>query len=91
MERECEIPISRSEELNLKLTCPVSTLICSPNDEDRFGVSTDQIEQFKRNMCRYEVEGRKVRNFYRIEWKTAHPLAENYLWTILSNKVNCLL
>ena len=32
------------------------------------------------------MEGRRARNFYRIEWKDAHPLAENYLWTILSNK-----
>ena len=86
-ERECEIPISRAEDHNLRLTCPVSTLVCSPTDEDRFGVPMTKIEQFKKNLCKYQVDGRKVRSFYRIEWKTAHPLAENHLWTILSNKV----
>ena len=75
-------------QTTLKLVCPVSTLACSPAPEVRFGVQTTSIEEFKKNLCRYEVEGRKVRNFYRIEWKDAHPLAENYLWTILSNKVS---
>ena len=66
----------------------MSTLACSPVPEVRFGVSTAKIEEFKKNLCRYEVEGRRARTFYRIEWKNAHPLAENYLWTILSNKVS---
>lgn len=91
IDRECEIPISRNIGSQLKLVCPVSTLACSPTSEVRFGVLTSKIQEFKKNLCRYEVEGRRVRSFYRIEWKDAHPLAENYLWTILSNKVISLV
>ena len=55
--------------------------------ENQFGVSMASINKWKQYLCQTEVEGRRIRNAYRIEWSNSHPLAENFLWTNLANKV----
>ena len=58
--------------------------------ENQFGVSLANIEKWKRYLCQTEVDGRRIRNHYRIEWASSHPMAEHFLWNNLANKVNSL-
>ena len=53
----------------------------------RFGVHKDHIRQFTDALLNMEVEGRKVRTRYVISAESAEPQAENFMWTILGNKV----
>lgn len=53
----------------------------------RFGIDQEHIHNFINNLLELEHEGRKFRTKYQIEMKSGAPQAENFLWTILGNKV----
>ena len=53
----------------------------------RFGICQKHIESFIESLKNVEIEGRKVRTKYEIPMATGAPQAENFLWTILGNKV----
>ena len=59
--------------------------------ENQFGVSMANIEKWKKYLCQTEVEGRRIRNKHQIEWSNSHPLAEDFLWTNLANKVSFII
>ena len=87
LQKDVELPVNR--EQGLVLQCPVSTLpLSSPSRETLFGVSQAKIDEFVERICQVQVEGRRVRSNYRILWKSSHVLAENFLWTNLSNNVS---
>ena len=87
IQARADLPIDRERDLILK--CSVSTLAHSPiTSETQFGVNTADIEKWKRYLCQTEIDGKKIRNHYRIEWKSAHPSAEHFLWTNLANTVS---
>ena len=54
----------------------------------RFGIEQDHIDEFIEEILKVEVEGRRFRTKYQILMKTGSPQAENFLWTILGNKVS---
>ena len=54
----------------------------------RFGIDQDHIDRFIQRMLTVEYEGRKFRTKYQIPMVTGSPQAENFLWTILGNKVS---
>lgn len=87
IQSRADLPVDRERELNLK--CIVSALAQVPmTPENQFGVNKADIEKWKRYLCQTEIDGRKIRNHYRIEWTSAHPLAEHFLWKNLANKVS---
>lgn len=55
--------------------------------ENRFGIDQNHIDSFIAQLLRLEVDGRHFRTKYQIEMATGAPQAENFLWTILGNKV----
>ena len=57
---------------------------CPPNV--RFGVDTDDVNNFVQDLLKMEIDGRKFRTKFVIPWGPASPLAENFLWTILTNR-----
>ena len=57
------------------------------NAQKRFGIDQGHIEKFIANLLQFEVEGRCFRTKYQIEMASGAPQAENFLWTILGNKV----
>ena len=80
------LPIGRAH--NLFLDATVYTVFPEKtSEEDRFGVSLIEVKKFRDNLCKLEIEGIRARSHYTVEWKSANPAAENYIWTILANKV----
>ena len=57
-------------------------------EEDRFGIKQMHIDNFITKLLQMEVDGRHVRTKYQIKMESGAPQAENFLWTILGNKVN---
>ena len=57
------------------------------NKDTRFGICQQHIANFIQSLKDVEIEGRKVRTKYQIPMATGAPQAENFLWTILGNKV----
>ena len=55
----------------------------------RFGIEQAHIDKFIKSVLEKEVEGRKFRTKFQIEMTSGAPQAENFLWTILGNKVCC--
>ena len=53
----------------------------------RFGIDQDHIDNFKKKLMEVEIEGRKFRTKYQIPMADGAPQAENFLWTVLGNKV----
>ena len=53
----------------------------------RFGIDLDQLNAFVKDLLEVEIEGRKFRTEYQITMESGAPQAENYMWTILGNKV----
>ena len=53
----------------------------------RFGIEQDHINRFIQQLLDLEIEGRRFRTKYQIEMLSGAPQAENFLWTILGNKV----
>ena len=51
-----------------------------------FGIFIDEVHNFIDDLLALEVDGRKFRTKYFVPWQNASPMAENFLWTILSNK-----
>ena len=64
----------------------VNTKVDKPRK--RFGIDQDHIDNFIQKILEVEVEGRRFRTKYQISMTTGSPQAENFLWTILSNKVS---
>lgn len=66
--------------------------ICTEVQEPakRFGIRQEHIQKFKNDLMKVEVEGRKFRTKYQIPMATGSPQAENFLWTILGNKVSLI-
>ena len=58
------------------------------NPDLRFGVDQKHIQNFIQSLKEVEIEGRKFRTKYQIPMATGAPQAENFLWTILGNKVS---
>ena len=63
----------------------VNTTVSQP--EWRFGIDKGQIDKFIKSLMDVEIEGRKFRTKYQIKMASGAPQAENFLWTILGNKV----
>ena len=57
----------------------------------RFGVHRDHIRRFTEALFNMEVDGKKVRTRYVISAVSAEPQAENFMWTILGNKVRSIM
>ena len=57
---------------------------CPPNY--KFGVNQDDVRNFVQDLLALEVDGIKFRTKYVIHWGPASPLAENFLWSILTNR-----
>lgn len=74
-----------SEGVKFKQQVQVYTQVEEPNK--RFGIDQQHINGFIENVLRLEVEGRRFRTKYQIEMTSGAPQAENFLWTILGNKV----
>ena len=55
--------------------------------ENRFGINQTHIDTFIAQLLQMEVDGRHFRTKYQIEMASGAPQAENFLWTILGNKV----
>lgn len=55
--------------------------------EERFGIAQSHIDKFIQTLLQWEVEGRRFRTKYQITMTSGAPQAENFLWTILGNKV----
>ena len=64
----------------------INTVVSTPRK--RFGIEQDYIDNFINRMMEIEVEGRRFRTKYQITMNTGSPKAENFLWTILGNKVS---
>lgn len=64
----------------------IDTEVKSP--DRRFGVDQNHIQKFIQSLKEVEIEGRKFRTKYQIPMATGAPEAENFLWTILGNKVS---
>ena len=64
----------------------INTAVSMPRK--RFGIEQDHIDDFINRMLEIEVEGRRFRTKYQITMNTGAPKAENFLWTILGNKVS---
>lgn len=60
-------------------------------EDTRFGIDQKHIANFVEKLLKLEVDGRRFRTKYQIEMASGAPQAENFLWTILGNKVsvNC--
>jgi len=54
----------------------------------RFGINQEHIDRFINKILDVEIEGRKFRTKYQIPMVSGAPQAENFLWTILGNKVS---
>ena len=74
--------------LDFKQEVSICTEIQKPYN--RFGISQQHIQKFKDCLLNVEIEGRKFRTKYQIPMATGSPQAENFLWTILGNKVSRL-
>ena len=53
----------------------------------RFGIEQSHIDRFIDKVKELEIGGRKFRTKYQITMTNGSPQAENFLWTILGNKV----
>ena len=69
-------------------TQEVSICTESKKSSQRFGIPQEHIQKFKDCLLEVEIEGRKFRTKYQISMATGSPQAENFLWTILGNKVS---
>lgn len=81
--REHTFVLSNGAEFTQKVI--VNSTVSQP--EWRFGIDKGQIDKFIENLMDVEVEGRKFRTKYQIKMASGPPQAENFLWTILGNKV----
>lgn len=64
----------------------VNTVVAHPSK--RFGIDQQHIQRFMQQLKELEVQGRKFRTKYQIAMTSGAPQAENFLWTILGNKVS---
>ena len=79
-----------TKEIKFKQLVKVNTSPVTPGK--RFGVEQEHIDQFIQALLSLEVDGRNFRTKYQIPMASGAPQAENFLWTILGNKVrerNC--
>ena len=60
------------------------------NQSTRFGIEQSHIDHFIAKIKELEMEGRKFRTKFQIPMTNGSPQAENFLWTILGNKVRFL-
>ena len=74
-----------SNEVKFTQTVKIDTQVKTPTM--RFGVDQDHITNFQKKLMEVEIEGRKFRTKYQIPMADGAPQAENFLWTILGNKV----
>ena len=79
--------ISLYEEGKRSFDVDVSILAKDPPAPcQRFGIFVQDVQNFVDDLLALETDGRKFRTKYFIAWQSASPLAENFLWTILSNR-----
>ena len=74
-----------AEGVAFKQQVMINTQVNKP--ENRFGIAQEHIDRFINRLMALEVDGRKFRTKYQIEMTSGAPQAENFLWTILGNKV----
>ena len=79
-----EIKLSNGVKFNQEVK--IDTTVTAP--KRRFGIDQDHIDRFIKKILEVEIEGRKFRTKYQIPMVTGAPQAENFLWTILGNKVS---
>ena len=83
---EVEIPFWK-DGTTYKMT--VSTLApVMESHQFRFDVDPNLVQKFIQDLLELEVGGVRARASYQIKWGSSSSAAENYLWTILSYKVN---
>ena len=79
------IEFQLSEQLKFDMMVGIETI--ERSQSLRFGVDMKKLDEFIQDLLQVEIEGRKFRTEYKINMDTASPQAENFLWTILGNKV----
>ena len=57
-----------------------------PPPNQKFGVFKEDVDNFVEDILKLQVDGRKFRTKFLISSNSASHLAENFLWTVLSNK-----
>ena len=81
-----EVEFCISNEVTFKQHVTVNTVVAHPTK--RFGIDQGHIQRFTQQLKKLEVQGRKFRTKYQIAMTSGAPQAENFLWTILGNKVS---
>lgn len=81
---EFEFKLSNGVQFNQEVK--IDTKVITP--KMRFAISQDHIDRFIKKILDVEIEGRKFRTKYQIPMVSGAPQAENFLWTILGNKVS---
>ena len=72
---------------NNKFTLQVSALSKEPIPPNmKFGVDTDDIDNFVKDILALEIDGKKFRTKYVIPWRSSSPLTESYVWWNLANR-----
>ena len=75
-----------TENVTFHQQVKISTQVRSK--ESRFGIDQAHINDFIEKVLQFEVDGRRFRTKYQIDMVSGAPQAENFLWTILGNKVS---
>ena len=74
-----------SNEVKFSQLVTITTEVTKPSA--RFGIEQAHIDNFIDQIKKLEIGGRKFRTKYQITMTNGSPQAENFLWTILGNKV----
>ena len=81
--QEHSFEFSNGVKFNQMVT--VNTEVTKPTK--RFGIDQHHVDGFIEQLLTVEINGRKFRTNYQIPMADGAPQAENFLWTILGNKV----
>lgn len=85
-EHTCEHKFELAEGVSFQQQVKINTKVEKP--EERFGIHQNHIDKFIQSLLHWEIDGRRFRTKYQIEMSSGAPQAENFLWTILGNKVS---
>ena len=66
----------------------VSTIALNPpTPSNLYGIELNHLEKFKKDLLDLQVDGVRARCKYQIPWQSSSPVAFNFQWNILENKV----
>ena len=86
VEEECEIPFWKDGTTYKMLVSTIAPTL--GRNQFRFNWNPETIAKFKQDLLELQVDGVRARAKYVVAWKSASPIAENYLWSLLEYKVN---